>query len=328
MIKRMERRSILLCFIIVLMFAMVACGNVGDEISAADAYLEAAQKLIDDGAIDSAIAILEKGIDETGDDALIDMRNLVQKLTASQPTATTQPIETMDEISVPETQEDTAELAQSEDEFDTIEENTESVDDAIAEEEEETFALSKDNQQRINIFLSNFAEQCFVEYPVADDYFLLQFAYTYSQINSPGLISYTDYSACMSKSDVDSILNRFFGKTVVPSDNSMIFSHPMSPEDSIAYGANTYEFVAATGEFRGYVAIVYDMEKNSNGTYDVLFDIYTTESDSLSKYYEMTAEEAERSNGLSLYQHGSATVKDYTRPNGKETYQLISYSVY
>lgn len=185
-------------------------------------------------------------------------------------------------------------------------------------------------QKRINIFLSNFAEQRCAQYPFANDYQMLNFAYIYSQINSNSLISYDDYSAFMNKSDVDDILNRFFGRTVIPSDNSMIFYSPYG-SDYISYGAGQYEFIAAMGEYRGYVAVAYDMVDNGDGTYTVWFDTYMVSMDSqtdYSEYYGMIMEEAGSDESLSLYQHGQAIVKDYTRPNGKVTYQLISYSVY
>lgn len=190
---------------------------------------------------------------------------------------------------------------------------------------------NQDNQKRINIFLSNFAEQRCSQYPFENDYQLLYFAYVYSTINSNSLITYDEYCAYMNKGDVDDILNRFFGRTVIPSDNSMIFYPNYGPGDFIAYGANQYQFIAATGEYRGYVAVASDMIDNGDGTYTVWFDTYMVSMDSqtdYSEYYGMSIEEAESDGRLSLYQHGQAIVKDYTRSNGKETYQLIEYRVY
>ena len=186
--------------------------------------------------------------------------------------------------------------------------------------------LSSENQRRINIFLSNFAEQNFNAYP-ANDYALLKFAYRYSKINSPTLVEYKNESAYMDKNAVDDILMRFFDRTVTPSDNSMVFSNPENMNEHIFYGAGVYEFTASFGEFCGYVAIADTMVDNGDGTYDVQFSIYSSQADSLNGYYDLTADQAVSDGSLQFCKTGNATVKDYTRPNGVQAYQLLWYSV-
>lgn len=176
-------------------------------------------------------------------------------------------------------------------------------------------------RQRINVFLSNFSEQGFDHYP-ADNYNLLQFGYMYCKINRSEKLGTTDSTYYVKKTDMDTFLKDFFGKTA-PGQGYDGYG----PYDSIIFENNAYHFPAADGECVDYLSIVSEMTKNSNGTYDVEFDIYLAEEGTQSSYYKLTAEQAAKSGKLQWCGSGSAIVRDYTRSTGKVSYQLIRYEL-
>ena len=184
-------------------------------------------------------------------------------------------------------------------------------------------------QKRINLFLSNFAEQNFRGYP-AGEYKMLTFAYIYSKINSNGLITYSNGDACISKSDMDAVLMQYFGRSIEPFENA---SFGDGYGSFVYYRNGQYIFTPGDGEFYGYVAVVTSMTDNGDGTYSVQFNIYSVAEDvyfnngSMSHYYGMSAAEAAADSTLTLYSSGQATVKDYTRANGVQSYHLVWYNV-
>jgi len=193
------------------------------------------------------------------------------------------------------------------------------------ERRDDSILEDADVQKRINIFLSNFVEQGFLEYPCQDEFSLLKYACLFSQINDPGMITYRGGNPCMSKGDVDDILNRFFDTTVDPGAGEMTFYSQQDLEEFVTYDSGTYEFTIDDGINGNYFAIAYDMSDNGDGTYTVFFDIYEADSGSMSGYYAMSAEEILEEEDVDWYGLGEAVVQDYVRPNGVEAYQLLSY---
>ena len=183
--------------------------------------------------------------------------------------------------------------------------------------------LTADIQRRINLFLSNFAEQGFKRYP-AGDYEMLQFGYMYCKINRNEKLGSTSSTYYVKKADMDTFLMDFFGKTAKGQDYEGI-----GPYDGITFENNAYHFQAADGGFFGYFAVASEMVKNSDGTYNVTFDIYEIdyEDELRSSHYDMTAFEASTAQKLTRSGSGSAIVRDYTRSTGKVSYQLIRYEL-
>ena len=176
--------------------------------------------------------------------------------------------------------------------------------------------FNKNQRRKINIFLSNFAEQGFACYP-ADDAELLDFVYIYCKINrNKALLSNTE-SYYVTQATVDDILTRFFGKTVKPGTDYKVYGSELTYQDG------NYYWPLADGEMYDYVAIATDMRKNTNGTYTVQFDIYEAfEVSSLKDCYYMSPAEAAGNSKMHKIASGQAVVKDYAP---KDSYQIISY---
>ena len=176
--------------------------------------------------------------------------------------------------------------------------------------------FNKNQRRKINIFLSNFAEQGFACYP-ADDAELLNFVYIYCKINrNKALLSNTE-SYYVTQATVDDILTRFFGKTVNPGTDYKVYSSELTYQDG------NYYWPLADGVMYDYVAIATDMRKNANGTYTVQFDIYEAfEVSSLKDCSYMSTAEAAGNSKMHKIASGQAVVKDYAP---KDSYQIISY---
>ena len=176
--------------------------------------------------------------------------------------------------------------------------------------------FNKNQRRKINIFLSNFAEQGFACYP-ADDAELLDFVYIYCKINrNKALLSNTE-SYYVTQATVDDILTRFFGKTVKPGTDYKVYGSELTYQDG------NYYWPLADGVMYDYVAIATDMRKNANGTYTVQFDIYEAfEVNSLKDCYYMSPSEAAGNSRMHKIASGQAVVKDYAP---KDSYQIISY---
>ena len=176
--------------------------------------------------------------------------------------------------------------------------------------------FNKNQRRKINIFLSNFAEQGFACYP-ADDAELLDFVYIYCKINrNKALLSNTE-SYYVTQATVDDILTRFFGKTVKPGTDYKVYGSELTYQDG------NYYWPLADGVMYDYVAIATDMRKNTNGTYTVQFDIYEAfEVSSLKDCYYMSPAEAAGNSKMHKIASGQAVVKDYAP---KDSYQIISY---
>ncbi len=184
-----------------------------------------------------------------------------------------------------------------------------------------------DIQRRINVFLSNFSEAFFYEYP-CDNYELLNFAYIHALINGDGETHYDGNSCYMPEDDVNNILVKYFD-TAFP-ENAVPRSYYLYTEygtHSVDYDGDYYWFEAGAGEFYGRFAIARSMQKNSDGTYTVefgAFDMKDMWGDDPKNYYSLSYDQAINHSAISLTYMGTAVVKDYTRPGGTQSYQLIS----
>lgn len=200
---------------------------------------------------------------------------------------------------------------------------TEHVTEPAREETQPQSILGK-NQRKINVFLSSFAETFFEGYPCSK-YDMLMFGLIHCKINSGSKLKYDNDKEYITREDMDAVLTDYFGKTVQPESERELFFADGYDDIFVAYDAGRYMIDAADGESYDYLAVVSSMEKNPDGTYAVEFDIYYAEEGLRSAYYDFSAEEAVNAAELEWTGRGKATVRDYTRSNGKESYQVIRY---
>lgn len=182
--------------------------------------------------------------------------------------------------------------------------------------------FTTEQMREINVFLSNFSEQRFQAYPV-DIYDLLNFVYKHCEINRARLIRYSAGYAYIDLEDVNNILWEYFGRSVTPDGNYVCYNS--TDGDDIVYKDGFMRYTAASVDSYGYVTIVTEMTENSDGTYNVLFNIYSVNATSLEKYYKLRAEDVAQYSEMKLVATGSALVKTYQRTQSALAYQLVKY---
>lgn len=194
-------------------------------------------------------------------------------------------------------------------------------------------SLSQDERYGYNLFLSNFSEQCFGNYPTGDAQSqtiqFITFAYLYNSINASDRISVmhddVDYYYAIEASRVDSTLQYFFGSSLThPTGNQSI-------SNSITYYDGYYLFPAADGEYYGYLSIIDSLYLNEDNTYTAGFSVYSFSpdvyynSDSLYSYYAFSASQASQCADLSYRYSGEAVLDVQTGGDGSISYRLRSY---
>ena len=277
-----------------------------------DECLEEVEELVEDGELEKAEKLLKKALKKTDDEDEIEILEeyleLVQALMEGESDpqkeaahASTAPMDATEPTQRPATTDrplgdDKINLADT---------------------------LDRKYLYKINVFLSNFAEQGFSAYPCSD-YDLLMFGYMFAKINNRQVLGSTNTHYYVNKADMDSILNRFFGCTVNLMEGTVLDERNYP----VTYQEGAYFYPGADGASVSYCAVVTSMTENSDGTYDVAFDVYehVEPHASMSSYYELNAGEARNCADLKFRYSGNAVVRDYVRSGNIETYQLISYS--
>ena len=195
--------------------------------------------------------------------------------------------------------------------------------------------LSGDRLYRINIFLSNFSEQMkpsFNSATAADD-FLIRYVELYCKINHHDRITYLEGNECLSLEDANLYLQRFFGRSVSPVNNT---EYMLDAWNSFVYRDGYFRFPAADGEAYNHFTVVYEMTANSDGTYTVQFQNYELDlmeywDNGMSDWlYRLNNDEVANLvwNGRAKpVQGGTAVVRDYTF-SGIPTFQILSYEVW
>ena len=308
-----------------LLISMAGCdllerNSVAEEESDAvvESYCSSAQRLIDSGNYEGASEVLQEGIEKTGDVKLKRMlKKVEQQLTKEEEsTSTTDAIISPPTTEVPEilTTEPPATEAPAEPEA------------TQSPEPKPTTVKLSDVQKRVNVFLSNFAEAHFDTYPCTK-YQMLSFAYTHTLLNDDGAIRYNTQNAYISEKSVNDILYKYFGisygKNGAP---DVYYNDTQYGNDYISYDGDNYYYILAAGESYGLIAIANNMTCNSDGIYTVKYDVYSLVDlwdDEASNYYGYTAKQASNSLKLNYCYSGVARIKDYTRPNGSQSYHLI-----
>ena len=196
--------------------------------------------------------------------------------------------------------------------------------------------LDKDLQYRINIFLSNFSEQSFLNMKLstAPDDQLMKFVWIYCKINHGGAISYDGSFETIPLGTMNEYLNRFFGLTRNPVNGA---SYMLDQWNSFSYHDGKFWFPAASGESYNKFTVVDSMKSNGDGTYTVDFQVYELGLEEYwntpgidNSYYWLNSEQV----SVKVWdykcmpvQGGTAVVRDFTY-NGRATFQLISYEIW
>ena len=196
--------------------------------------------------------------------------------------------------------------------------------------------LDKDLQYRINIFLSNFSEQSFLNMKLstAPDDQLMKFVWIYCKINHGGAISYDGSFETIPLGTMNEYLNRFFGLTRSPANGA---SYMLDQWNSFSYHDGKFWFPAASGESYNKFTVVDSMKSNGDGTYTVDFQVYELGLEEYwntpgidNSYYWLNSEQVSAKvwdYKCMPVQGGTAVVRDFTY-NGRATFQLISYEIW
>ena len=199
--------------------------------------------------------------------------------------------------------------------------------------------LSRNDQYRINIFLSNFSELWFNEYDNGTPNYekieaqsasageLISFVCSHCWINNQAdlLSRWTESGVYMTIDEINAKTERFFGRTVTLEDARSYGYH--------VDGNRIYDQVGV-GESYDHMTVADSMWKKTDNTYIVYFSIYIANDKydagpgligDTSVYY-LTPNEAAVDTGVSYYMSGVAEVRPYIN-HGNDTYQLISYQL-
>lgn len=303
------KRIVSILLLAAIVFSMAGCKILEDEKNdpVVESYRNSARRLMDSGNYEGAAEVLKEGIEQTGSEELNQMLDDVNRFLRDQQDDPTNPPTTNAPVTFP----------------------TEPVAPQVPTQPVPAAPVSvnlADVQYKINVFLSNFAEAYFNTYPTTK-YRMLSFAYTHAMLNQDGEIKYTSGEAYMSEDDINSVLYKYFG--ISYSKNGAPETYYLEPQYTgayIRYDGKNYYYPVAAGESYSNLAIATEMTRNSDGTYNVKFDMYTLVDlweDDPANYYKYSAYQAGSSTKLEYCYTGFARVKDYTRSNGKQSYQLI-----
>ncbi|MBR2716901.1 MAG: hypothetical protein IKD79_04105 [Oscillospiraceae bacterium] len=195
-------------------------------------------------------------------------------------------------------------------------------------------SLTPSEQYEINIFLSNFAEQNgFAEYPGRETHRVAiqaDFANAYCKINRHSAIEYrqangTSYET-VSLSEVNSILDRFFGKALTDEEAASGYASTQRG----FYRDGRFWYPAADGEAHNCFAVATSMAEVYNHVFYVNFTIYALDLDTyfndgiVRAYYELTPAAAAASPDLEIEGFGAALVEPYDM-NSRATYRLVEW---
>ena len=206
--------------------------------------------------------------------------------------------------------------------------------------------LSATEQYNLNIFLSNFVEVGFNAWNESSgtkNYStfyssngsksrMLMFVFSHCDINEQSMIQHAQignkFCISLTLSQVNSIMNRFFGRTVTADD---------ARNNGFIVQNNRLYKEWGWGDQARDVAIVDGMTQNADGTYTVPFKTYWVEYGIYGEghghitnkdVYKLTsAQAAADTRNLSFGRCGVAVLRPYNY-NGKSTYQLVSYRLF
>ena len=238
------KRVLSVMLLAVLMLTIVGCnggsmdfgGNLfgkqqQDEM--VESYRYAAQAMIDIGNYEEAVKILQEGMEQTGSEELNKMLASVNQKLQEQDIADTQDALPTDPVAVDPP---------------ATEAPTEAPTEPVATQPQSTPVNLSGVQRRINVFLSNFTETFFDTYPCTK-YEMVSFAYSHARINNDGKVYYGSREYYISETDVNNILNKYFGITYPKNGAEDVLSYTTQyGTQTIRYDGDYYYFPAADGE--------------------------------------------------------------------------------
>ncbi len=193
--------------------------------------------------------------------------------------------------------------------------------------------LTPDVQYRINLFLSNFAEQYFRDYSYFDINAAaraVDFAHIWCKVNASGRIEYANANGSsyetLTMSQVENVVSRYFPMKL--SDYAFPDAYP--PSDYSFYRDGKFWFLAADGEAWNRIAVADSMTLLEDGTYSVHFSVYALSITEYFDYgvdrgyYRLSAADASEMFSLTRILYGSAVVEPGTWA-GEDTYKLLDY---
>ncbi len=200
--------------------------------------------------------------------------------------------------------------------------------------------LSAQERYELNIFLSNFAEIGFPPYDEATsgNNALIFFGCMHNSRNhTAGAVPIPDEEArkyvkleeqyihaCykVDKSTVENTVARYFGKDVTHGSSTITDQYDLSWNQGYSNGYYYFDS-GEEGAFAIDVAVADSMYENYDGTYTLTFKtyVYGEPDDFPDVYYSTPASVADKI----AREKGTAVVRPYSY-NGRNTYQLVSYS--
>ena len=198
--------------------------------------------------------------------------------------------------------------------------------------------LDSDKQEYVNTFISNFAEQNFMDYDrdSINAEQVLDFVHIHLKINSMDSISYDKKGdltfETFTVEKAQSVIAKYFGTQLKDDQLNSLSAPPSAHGDQPAgpfYENSKIWYEAADGESHSSFAVVDSAVNNGDGTITLNFTVYSLDldvyfgldSNGMKKYYKMTPSAAEADKSLSKVKSGSATVG----VNQSGTYYLITY---
>ncbi len=195
-------------------------------------------------------------------------------------------------------------------------------------EEQNEVTLSKGQRQKLNVFISNFAETGFRNYDeeIKDMSLICSFVYRWTRINRPADVEIEGNYYKISFDTIKRIAKKYLGRKISEKD---LNSYPWQDLDDDVFFEEGYYFEpAADGESYTTFALVSSARDNGDGTLSIDFTMYSLDLDVYwdnnetipRKYYAMTCEEASKDKDVDSWGSGSAVVK-----KDGDTYTLVSY---
>lgn len=196
--------------------------------------------------------------------------------------------------------------------------------------------LDAETQYQANVFLSNFSEQSFGNYDLADVPYgqMIQYIHIFCKINRHDLITYQSGEETISKADVNALMNRFFSTTYAPAEDEEFY---LGYGSHFYYAGGYYRFIAADGESYNKFTVVDELSRNNDGTITASFQVYEVGLEEYwnvpgvdRAYYYMSSDQvadmvwAER---VRPVQGGVALLRPYDN-NGVASYQLLRYEIW
>ncbi len=200
-------------------------------------------------------------------------------------------------------------------------------------EAKEEISLSKDQRQKLNIFISNFAEQGFYGYDETstDMYKIAEFAYRWTRINKPEDVVIDGSYYKLSYDKIKRLAKRYLGRDISDKDLDSYQWEDVKEEERFC--RNGYYFApAADGEYHTGFALTSFAYDNGDGTFEVEFMGYYMDLDAFwdnnetipRSFYALTCDEANRNKAIEEGDYaGTATV----RKDG-DSYTLVSFYTY